>query len=161
MTYRIYSPSIAKKTIHLETLDQLIDTLTLDGVLYLAESEAVLINQQLSYETEKDTGLSSLDGSTRLNDNTLAYFGHNMTPVKGEGYDFIIKQHDTLDVTTLSIHLKGSFIFNRVLTSLVDGGRDIDTKELYTLERQDRAEEVYNDLDAKEIEEGRKYDECK
>jgi len=137
--YKLYTESTTPRFITLETLDSLLDTLEHDGILALADSEALNINNMLSCDTKEDKGLSAIDGSIMVNDNTLAYFGHDVQPTAKEikAFDFIIKQTDTLDVTTLSIHRKGSFMYERLLTQMFSNYK-ISNETLADIDRQDK-----------------------
>jgi len=95
MKYTLYTKSNTKLTIDLPDIDTLVNYLMHDGILVLAVGQGVLINNQLN---------DSL-GSIRIDDNTLAYYGKS----------FIITQRDSLNVSTLAIHKKGTFLYNRLL----------------------------------------------
>ena len=142
--YRQYSESYTPHYIQLETLDSIIDSLERDGIMILHSQEATRINDQLNHNTKADKGLSSVEGSVTINDNTLAYFGHDYQLKDGDGakaYDFIIRQNDTADVTTLSIHRKGSFMYERLLIQLFST-HSLSNEALADIQRQDNEDQA-------------------
>lgn len=117
--FTLYTQSIAKVYIDLSTLDILNDYLGSYGILYLAKGQGVDINNFL-HHSKDDKGQAYIDGSIRVNDDTLAYFGYHSTVNEGS-YDYVILQRECEHYTSISIFLKDSFMYRRLLVSAIEG----------------------------------------
>ncbi len=138
MRYPLYNPSTTKVEITLETLDDLIDYMEYASkVVLFKEGQSVELNNFL-HNSKDDSGLTAIDGSIRVNDNTLAYYGHDYKlneKDEAKAFDYVIKQTDTLDVTTVTIYRKGSFMYQRMIMLCMGG--QMSNEEIAQLEKED------------------------
>ncbi len=110
MTLELHSNTTAQHLLMIEGFQDLLNELR-ENVIYTTPKTALELNNWFNH------GVDLIDGSIRLNDDILVYFGYDSQEENNGVYDYIIQQNDAeKDITTFSIHKRGSFIYERLLT---------------------------------------------
>ncbi len=110
MTLELHSNTTAQHLLMIEGFTDLLNELR-ENILYTTPKTALQLNNWFNNSVEQ------IDGSIRLNDDILVYFGYDSVEANNGVYDYIIKQNDAeKDITTFSIHNRGSFMYKRLLT---------------------------------------------
>ncbi len=109
MKLELYSPTTAKLTLEIKDYPELLAELR-EHSIYTTKETALQLNNYLNFEAEE------IDGSVRLNDMVLTYFGYDTEQDNNGVYDYIIKQTENEGLTTFSIHNRGSFMYDRLLS---------------------------------------------